>query len=34
METETGLNKKYPHGLPITIFDYSWVKEYITNDEK
>jgi len=36
METENWFKlKKYPHiGLPITIFDYSWVKEYITNDEK
>lgn len=27
--------KKYPHiGLPITIEDYSWVKEYIMDEEK
>lgn len=27
--------KKYPHiGLPITISDYDWVREYITNEEK
>lgn len=36
MKTETWFKlKKYPHiGLPITIFDYSWVKDYITNIEK
>jgi predicted DNA-binding protein YlxM (UPF0122 family) len=36
METENWFKlKKYPHiGLPITIFDYTWVKEYVTNDEK
>lgn len=27
--------KKYPHiGLPITIKDYNWVKEYVDNPEK
>lgn len=27
--------KKYPHiGLPITIKDYNWVKEYVENSEK
>lgn len=27
--------KKYPHiGLPITIKDYNWVKEYVENPEK
>jgi hypothetical protein len=27
--------KKYPHiGLPITISDYNWVKDYIMNSEK
>ena len=27
--------KKYPHiGLPITIKDYNWVKEYVENTEK
>ncbi len=27
--------KKYPHiGLPITIKDYNWVKEYVDNTEK
>lgn len=36
METENWFKlKKYPHiGLPITILDYKWVKEYITDNEK
>jgi len=36
MELETWFKtKKYPHiGLPITIKDYNWVKEYVENPEK
>lgn len=36
MELETWFKtKKYPHiGLPITIKDYNWVKEYVENSEK
>lgn len=36
METELWFKlKKYPHiGLPITIFDYSWVKKYVTDYKK
>lgn len=36
METENWFKtKKYPHiGLPITIKDYNWVKEYVENFDK
>ena len=36
MELETWFKtKKYPHiGLPITIKDYNWVKEYVEDPEK
>ncbi len=36
MELETWFKtKKYPHiGLPITIKDYNWVKDYVENSEK
>ncbi|MES2650021.1 MAG: reverse transcriptase domain-containing protein [Bacteroidota bacterium] len=36
METENWFKlKKYPHiGLPITISDYEWVKEYVNNKNK
>ncbi|MBS0646782.1 MAG: hypothetical protein JSR97_09380 [Verrucomicrobia bacterium] len=36
MELETWFKtKKYPHiGLPITIKDYNWIKEYVENPEK
>lgn len=36
METEEWFKpKKYPHiGYPITLLDYSWVREYVSNPEK
>ena len=36
METEKWFKpKKYPHiGHPITLQDYKWVKEYVSNSEK
>src|SRR5690606_5244333 len=36
MELETWFKiKKYPHmGVPITIKDYNWVKEYVENPQK